>query len=436
MEEYKKILAEYIKFKSISADKEFLPGIYSCVKFLKELFEKNGLKTKIIEGYENPLVYGEYNANKKETVLIYGHYDVQPAKKEDGWKNDPFVLYEDEKKFYGRGTADNKGQNLIHLYTIFKLLKENNLGYNIKIILEGNEETGSNKLEKFLKDYKNLLQADLVLISDGEIVKNIPIIDAGFRGVINLELEIKTAKKDFHSGLYGGVLPNALHEMIKILNTFFDKEDRVLIKGFYEKIDKIDKEIIKLNKKLLFNEKKFKKETGVKKLFNKDLDFYTKTGLWATIQLTGLSGGYFGEGFRNAIPHSALAKINIRFVEKQNAKGIVKKIKSHLKKVIPHYVNYELRVKEISPAVKLDLNNSYIKKAKEVLKKVFKKDPVFKFSGGGLPIVFYFKNILKVPQVLVSLANEDCNMHSVNENFDKKLIQKGLEFSYLFLKNG
>jgi acetylornithine deacetylase/succinyl-diaminopimelate desuccinylase-like protein len=435
MEEYRKILAEYIKFKSISTDKEFLPEIYSCVKFLKELFEKNGLETKIIEGYDNPLVYGEYDANKKETVLIYGHYDVQPAKKEDGWKEDPFVLYEDEKKFYGRGTADNKGQTLIHLYTIFKLLKENNLGYNIKIILEGNEETGSNKLEKFLRDYKGLLKSDFVLISDGEIVGSIPILDSGFRGVINLELEVKTANRDFHSGLYGGVLPNALHEIIKILNTFFDKEDRVLIKGFYEKIEKIDKEIIRLNKKLPFNEKKFKKETGVKKLFTKDLDFYTKTGLWATIQLTGLSGGYFGEGFRNAVPHSALAKINIRFVEKQEAKEIVKKIKSHLKKVAPSYVNYKLRVKEIAPAVKLDLNNPYTKKAKEVLKKVFKKEPVFKFSGGGLPIVFYFKNILKVPQVLVPLANEDCNMHSINENFDKKLIQKGLEFSYFFLKN-
>jgi len=434
MQEYKKILAEYIKLKSISTDKNFLPEIYECVKFLKNLLEKNNFQTKIIEGYGNPLVYGEFNRGKKETVLIYGHYDVQPAKKEEGWKEDPFVLFEDKERFYGRGVADNKGQNLIHLYTLFKLIQENNLGYNIKIILEGNEETGSDKLENFLKKYKNLLKVNFVLISDGEIVENIPIIDAGFRGVINLELELKTANRDFHSGLYGGVLPNALHETIKILSTFFGKEDKILINGFYGKIEKIKKEIIKANKKLPFDEKKFKKETGVKKLFVKDLDFYTKTGLWSTIQLTGICGGYFGEGFRNAVPHSALVKINIRFVEKQKEKEIIKKIKNHLKKFIPSYVDYELRVKESAPSVKLDLNNHYIKKAKEILRKVFKKEPVFKFSGGGLPIVFYFKNILKVPQVLVPLANEDCNMHSINENFDKKLIQKGLEFSSLFFK--
>jgi len=434
MESFKEILKNYVSFKTVSTDKNYQKEILACVQFLKTILERNSFKTKIISGFGNPLIFGELNNHSSESILIYGHYDVQPAVKEDGWKSDPFTLTEDKNKFYGRGVVDNKGQNLIHLYTFFKLNQENNLGYNIKILLEGNEETGSEKLEKFLKTYKNLLKADSILISDGEIVDHLPILDAGFRGVINLELNFQTAKYDFHSGLYGGVIPNSLHETIKILNTFFDKEDKILIKGFYQKIEPIDKKTILNNKKLPFNEKKFKKTSGIKKLFTQDLDFYTKTGLWATLQLTGISGGYTGEGFRNSVPAKTKVKINIRFVEKQEVGEIIRSLKQHLKKTVPPYVSYKLKVKEIAPAVKLDLNNKYIKKAKEILKIVFKREPVFKFSGGGLPIVSYFKNILKIPQVLVPLANEDCNMHSVNENFDKKLIDKGLQFSYLYFK--
>lgn len=434
MENFKEILKKYLSFKTVSTDKNYQKEILACVQFLKTLLEKNKFKTKIISNFGNPLVLAELNNQAKETILIYGHYDVQPAAKEDGWRNDPFSLFEDKNKFYGRGVVDNKGQNLIHLYTLFKLNQENNLGYNIKVLLEGNEETGSEKLEKFLRTYKNLLKADAILISDGEIVDHLPIIDAGFRGVINLEITFQTAKYDFHSGLYGGIIPNSLHETIKILSTFFDSTDKVLINGFYKGIEPIDKKIILNNKKIPFDENKFKKTSGIKKLFTQDLDFYTKTGLWATLQLTGLSGGYTGEGFRNSVPAKTIVKINIRFVENQSVKEIIKSLKQHLKKVSPPYVKYKIKVKEIAPAVKLELNNKYVQKAKELLKIVFKQEPIFKFSGGGLPIVAYFKKILKIPQVLVPLANEDCNMHSVNENFDKKLIEKGLKFSYLYFK--
>ncbi|MER3581595.1 MAG: hypothetical protein C4347_01975 [Patescibacteria group bacterium] len=436
MDEFKSLLKDYVSFKTISTDKNFLNEIKNCSQWLANLFAKNKFNVKVIEGFGNPIILAEYIFDKsKKTCLIYGHYDVQPANLNEGWRNDPFVLLEDKNKFYARGVADNKGQNLIHIFSISQLKKENKLNYNIKFLIEGNEETGSEKLPLFIKKFKNLLKSDFVLISDGEIVNNIPIIDSGFRGVVNFSLIIKTANKDFHSGLYGGAIPNSVHEAIKILSKLFKNEDEIRIKDFYKGI-KLKKEIIENNKKLPFNIKKFKKENNLKKLFIKNLDFYSKTGLWPTLQITGIAAGYYGEGYRNAIPAETLIKFNLRFLENQNVNELKKSIKNFFREKIPNYVNYELKFEDFAPSVSLDLKNEYIQRAKDILKSVFKKEAVFKFSGGTLPIVYYLKNILKVPQVLVPLANEDCNMHSINENFNKSLIEKGLLFSKLFFSNG
>ena len=222
MEEYRDILSKLVSFKSISTNDNFIDDIENIVNFLENLFKQFGFYVEIIRGYSNPIVYASYVVDESyKTALIYGHYDVQPASIEDGWFSEPFNLTEKDNRFYARGVADNKGQFLVYLITITNLIKTNNLKYNIKFIIEGNEESGSPNLHKFLEDYKETLKSDFVLFSDGELTSGVPTIDIGFRGVLNLTLTIQTSQKDNHSGLYGGAVPNPVVVFADIVSKIY-----------------------------------------------------------------------------------------------------------------------------------------------------------------------------------------------------------------------
>lgn len=433
MEAYKDFLKEFIAFKSVSTDSSFLDGINSTVEFLVSSFKENGFEVETIDGFGNPIVLANYKAEgASETCLIYGHYDVQPAKLEEGWDSEPFDLVEKNERLYARGAVDNKGQVAVHIVTAFELIKAGKLKYNLKFMIEGNEETGSPKLEDFIKENKEKLAADFVLISDGEINGDTPIIESGFRGGINLTLTIKTASSDVHSGIYGGAIPSSAHELVKFLNTLFDSENKILIPSFYDHVDEIDSEIIENNKKLPYSHEELERITGVKKLLTEGFDIYTQTGLRPTIQVTGIESGYIGEGYKNAIPMKSSARLNFRLVKSQDPWKIAELFKSFVKENLPEYVDFDITVDDIYSGVKIDLNNNFVKRASEVLSKAFGKEVLYKFSGGGLPIVTYIDELLKMPAVLVPIGNEDCNMHGANENFDLKILYKALEFSKSF----
>lgn len=426
--EYLGLLKEFVSIKSVSTDIAFKDDLIKCSDWLQTLLKKSGLETKVIKGFGNPIVLAKTKPKKDlETILIYGHYDVQPASKSDGWKTEPFKLTEISKRLYGRGVSDNKGQILMHIYSISKLLKENLLGYNIIFLIEGDEESGSGKLKDFIKKYRKELKCDCIVISDGELGSgNAPALEASFRGVSNVEIRVKTAKDDMHSGLFGGAVPNGAEELAKLLSKIHSKDKVVAVPNFYTKLD--------IESKDKTNTNALKKITGTKIIFAESFsDYENKTGLMPTIEVTTISSGYQGEGFRNSVPAKAVAKINIRSAPNQDPDELTKKLKKFLFDNKPEYLDLEFLENESTFGAELDLENKFASKAKELLVKIFKKDLKIKHSGGTLPIVNDFKEILQTKQVMIPLANEDCGMHSASENLRIDVLEKGLEFSYKFL---
>ncbi len=434
LEIYKKLLSELIKFKSVSTDPTAKGEMAAAGQWLKKIFEAKGFKVNILEGYGNPVIVASLVVDPIfKTCLIYGHYDVQPASLEEGWLSEPFELNERDGRIYGRGATDNKGQFLIHVASIFDLLEKKQLGYNIKFMLEGDEETGSPFLEKLITDNQELLAADLAMVSDGEVVGDWPVIETGFRGGFNSTLMIRTAAMDLHSGLYGGAAPSAAHVLAKFVANLFNDKNEVVVPGFYDGVDAIDAATVANNKTLPFDQAEYEKITGCKTLLMElGMNFYSQTGLRPTIQATTLVSGYLGDGYRNGIPATASVKLNFRLVKSQDPLKVAELFRNYLKTALPTYAEYDFQVKDPYEGIKLNTENEYVKKAVAVWETVAGKKPLFKYVGGGLPIVTLFNDVLKVAQVVTPLANEDCAMHAVQENIKIANVERGLAFSQKF----
>jgi acetylornithine deacetylase/succinyl-diaminopimelate desuccinylase-like protein len=434
---YQSLLRPLIEIKSISTDKAFKSKMLDTAEYLQSIFDSRGFDVEIIEDYGNPIVVASFEQDPElETCLIYGHYDVQPADEKDGWDSEPFEVRDDGERLYARGIVDNKGQVLIHIASIFQLIEEDKLGYNIKFMIEGDEETGSPKIESFMKDHNDKLRCDFFLISDGEIIGENPVLDAGFRGGANTTLTIRTAKTDVHSGIFGGAIPSAAHEASTFVASLFNEFNQVTIPGFYDNVDEISDEIRKNNQSMPFSLKELEESVGVKSLKKEmDIDFYSQIGLRPTIQVTGLESGYNKDGYRNGIPCEARVKINFRLVQSQGTEKVLELYREYISNNLPDYCDWDLQEHDIHSAAKIDLDNKYIQKAKEELNKAFGKEPFFAFSGGGLPIVTLYQEYLEAPGVLAGLGNQDCNMHGINENFKIGILKKGLIFSTNFFSD-
>lgn len=423
---YLTLLKEFLAFPSISTDPQYQEAMLSTAQWLQQTFQSHNFNSQIVTGYSNPIVLSTYITDPTyPTCLIYGHYDVQPASQDEGWQSDPFQLKITDTHLYGRGVIDNKGQVLIHIAAIFELISQQKLRYNIKFMLEGNEETGSPDLAKFIRDYEQELRADFILISDGEITADHPIVELGFRGGFNSTLTISTATNDLHSGIYGGAAPNAAFEMTKLLSKLFDSQNRITIAGFYDAVEALDGRM-----QIPFDQAAYTHITGAKALLTEpDIDFHNQVGLRPTVQVTGLQSGYTGEGYRNSIPHQATAKINARLVQKQNPQAIVELLRNWISSNLPDYVQHQFQVSDPYQGIKLDLDNPYIHKAVNLLEKAYSQTVYYKYSGGGLPVVTTFHQVFGVPQLLIPFANEDCAMHGANENFNLELARKAYQFS-------
>ena len=433
-EQYKSLLSELVKFKSVSTDASFLSEIQATVGWYKKLFQDNGFTVQVVEGHDNPLIVADYVADSSlKTVLVYGHYDVQPASKEEGWDSEPFALSERNGRLYARGVIDNKGQHLVHVVNVFKHIHNKTLGYNIKFLIEGAEEIGSPNLERFIKENRKFLKADFVLLSDGEISGNMPNIEIGFRGIFNATLNIKVGNVDLHSGMYGGFAPNAIHELAKIISKFYTEDNRISEDELYLESAPITKEILENNKNIPFFQEEYEKITGKRKFFTENnLDFYTKTGLLPSIEVTGIQSGYAGEGYRNAIPHKALAKINVRLSPTQDPQRVFASFKKFLKKITPDYIDWDINCDQSGKGVFVEVDNEHVAGAKKILETVWQKPVALKYVGGSLPIITFFKDNLDLPTLSIPLVNEDCNMHGANENFELSYLEKAMEFSKIF----
>lgn len=438
-EVYNSLIKEYISFRSISTLNS-IGEINKTVKWLENLFRLNGFEAEIIKGFDNPIIISEKFINKSyPTILIYGHYDVQPASEEE-WGTDPFMVRNENGRLYARGIVDNKGQMLVHLVSVIQLLKEKQLRFNIKFLIEGNEETGSPNIGKLLKKYKNRLKSDLILISDSALLKNHPTIEMSLRGVFNSTLVIKTSDKDLHSGLFGGAVPNSAQIASNYINNLRDKKGLVNITGFYDNVVKPDEKYLRLTSSIPFRLENFNRLTGTKKVILEDgHNFYSQSGMRPTLEVTGIESGYTGKGYRNSIPSETIIKFNFRLVPNQEPEEILDKFKEFTNNTLPDYVDFEfLKPEKTEGSVKpvmLNTENIHTRKAINLLEKIYQKNVLYDFNGATLPIVVDFINILKTDLLMVALANEDCNMHAKDENFDLQSLEKALEFSYKFLKS-
>jgi acetylornithine deacetylase/succinyl-diaminopimelate desuccinylase-like protein len=433
--DYADQLAPFIKIKSISTDRAYKEEIQQAVAWLEAYFEKNGFtkQTYSLES-NNPLVFAEYTVSPKlPTILIYGHYDVVPVTDSKMWDSDPFELFSRGDRLYGRGISDNKGQTFIHLHTISKLINTYKLAWNVKVLLEGNEETGNSELAEFIQNNGELLKSDYVLVSDGPAIKNVPTLEASLRAAYDITLTLTTGKRVMHDGLFGGAVPNAAHEAANLISKFNDANNQIQIEGMYEEVDPISKTQKELAEELIEDETEFAKEIGVKSLVKPDsMPFYTQTGLQPSLQVSGMKAGYTKQGYGGIIPHEAVIKLNLRMVQSQEPSRVIELFNKFVAEQLPNYVEYSIDYEPANQPVKIDINKPIFKHVQDLVVKAYGDRALIRYVGGSIPVVADFQHLLKTDSIVLSLGNEDSNIHGPNENMTKERIINGLKFSRLF----
>jgi acetylornithine deacetylase/succinyl-diaminopimelate desuccinylase-like protein len=374
-----------------------------------QLFETSG----------HPIVFGEWlGAPGKPTILLYGHYDVQPVDPVDLWKSPPFELTERDGNLFARGSADDKGQVFIHLKAIESCLKnEGSLPVNIKLIIEGEEEVGSANLDGFLQEKKELLRADLVLISDTPMfAKGVPSVCYALRGLAYMEVEVTGPNTDLHSGSFGGSVHNPIQALSEMIASLHDKNGRVTVKGFYDDVRPLTKAERTSFKKLPWSDKRYARQLGLKALYG-EKGYSTLERFWArpTLECNGVWGGYIGEGAKTVIPAKAFAKISMRIVPDQRSADIARLFEKHFKRIAPKTVSVSVRALHGGEPAVTPIESWGVQAAVSALEKGFGKKPLYQREGGSIPIVVQFKKILGLDTVLLGFGLPDENAHAPNE---------------------
>lgn len=401
-------------------------GIAETSEMLKGMMEEIGIKTKLIPTDGYPVVYGEIINNPDAfTLLIYGHYDVQPPEPIDEWDSPPFEPTIRDGRIYCRGAGDNKGQLMAQLLAIETY--QNVIGklpINVKFVFEGEEENGSPHLASFVEKHKELLKADLVYTSDGPMHDSgAPFVLLGVRGLLYIELNAKGADWDNHSGNKGNVVPNPAWELIDLLKTMRDDAGRVLIEGFYDDVRQPTPKEIELIKSLPFNREELAEQVGYKELDMSGEEYYRKLTLEPTINIAGFTSGYGGEGSKTIIPATATVKMDMRLVVDQDPEDIFKKFKRHVKK---HAPNVEVSNLGMMDPSRTDADLSIVETIKRAVEKAYEQPPVMQPSMGGSLPDYVWTKILDTPSVVVPYANFDEANHSPNENIGLKNFFDGI----------
>lgn len=433
---YLKLLGEFVNFKTISTDKSFQPEMERSVLWLEKLFSGRGFQVTCIRGKgHNPVVIAKYVKDPKlQTVLVYGHYDVQPASREDGWRSDPFVLKQVKDRFVARGVVDNKGQILAHMVAVFDAVEEGRISVNATFIIEGNEESGNPHLSKIIKKYKKLLVCDLILVSDGEMIGRNPTLDVSFRGGGNMRVVYQTSSNDRHSGLFGGSIPNAALELAKVLAKI-KVDNKVSFDSFYVSTLQVSSKQKKANRRLA-DLLPIAEVADVRAILTEvGLDAHSQIGLRPTIEVSGFSSGYTGVGFKNIIPAKAEARLNIRTVHPQSSAKVMREVERFIKRETPAYVRVLIEREVHGDPIFIDSDHERARSIKGLLRQTYGREVLCQSVGGSIPVVADFKSILQKPMVLVPLSNHDCNMHGVGENFSKYHINKALEFAAILWRS-
>jgi len=431
-------LKELLRFPSISADPAYDKYILNCSKWLKDHLKKIGLrKTELIQSGKHPIVYSEYiSDNSAPTILIYGHYDVQPPDPLDLWKSDPFDPIIENNLIIARGAVDDKGQMFIILKAIETLLKtKGDLPYNLKLVLEGEEECGSTSLFEFIKNNREKLKANIALACDTAMLsENIPAITISLRGIFYAELFVKTSNRDLHSGVYGGATANPLNVISDLMGKIKDDQGKVIIPGFYDNVVELDvKEKADISQ-IPFDENEwFGLIEGSRIKTENGCSIIEATTRRPSFDVHGIRGGYTGEGLKTVIPSEASVKFSFRLAPNQNPDKILKSMKTFLNVHIPDTVKYELRVLGTADPVLIDKDNIFLTKAVDALEKTFNTKAFLIGTGGSLPIVTSIKEDLKIDTILMGFGLDEDGAHAPNESFSLNRFKKGIESLTRFL---
>ncbi|ANF98106.1 dipeptidase [Paenibacillus bovis] len=424
-------LKEWLSIPSISALSEHKPDMLRAAEWLAATLTRAGLENvKVNETAGHPIVTADHlHAPGKPTVLVYGHYDVQPVDPLNLWETPPFEPTIRGDKLFARGATDDKGQVFLHIKAVEAILKqEGSLPVNIKFCIEGEEEISSANLPGFLEANSEALAADAVLISDTSLLeRGKPAISTGLRGLCSLEIAINTANTDLHSGSFGGGVPNALHAMVELLATLHDRDGKVLVDGFYDDVLPLSEEMRAEFVKQDFNEQQLQSDLGLEALHGEEgYSFVERVGARPTLELNGVYGGFQGEGTKTVIPKEAHAKITCRLVADQNPQDVLDKIITHLEAVKPNGAKLTITPGEKARAFNIDPSGELLQKAADAYAAVYGTRALFTKDGGSIPIVEEFSRVIAPTVVLMGFGLPDENLHAPNEHFNLENFDKGM----------
>jgi len=414
-------LKEFLRIPSVSAKSEHKADIEAAARWVAEKLKAAGLENvEIVPTKMHPIVYGEsLQASGKPTILFYGHYDVQPAEPLELWTTPAFEPAVRDNNLFGRGTADDKGQVHIHIKALEALLRTNGkLPINIKVMIEGEEEVGSVSLWNFVKENRQRLKADALVVSDTSMLaKGVPSVTYGLRGLNYYQVELTGAAQDLHSGVFGGAVPNPITILAETIAKLHDQNFHVMVPGFYSDVAELSKSERKALNSLPWKEKQFRKTVGAPELCG-EKGYTIIERLWArpTLELNGIWGGYTGEGAKTVIPSKAFAKFSTRLVPNQDPRKIARQVERHIRKLLPKTVKCKFEVLSTGKPWVAPYTAPIFQKALQALEQGFGKKAVFIREGGSIPFVTQMYDTFKVPCVLMGFGLPDENAHAPDEH--------------------
>src|SRR5690554_1644167 len=431
-------LFDLIRIPSVSSQSKHKADMEKVAQHWKEILLSAGAdRAEVMPTEGNPVVFGEKLVDPSfPTVLVYGHADVMPVEPLDLWHSNPFEPEIREGKIYARGADDDKGQSFMHAKAFKYLVKNDLLKVNVKFLIEGEEEIGSPSLPAFCEAHKELLAADVILVSDTSMIApDIPSITTGLRGIAYWEVEVTGPEMDLHSGLFGGAVANPINVLSKMIAQLTDADGRITIPQFYDDVIEISTEERKKMAEAPYDEAAYKSAIGVQELFGeKGYTTNERTGIRPSLDVCGVWGGYIGEGAKTVLPSKAYAKVSTRLVPNQDHKKITQLFKSYFESVAPPYVKVKVTPLHGGQGYVCPINMPAYQAAENAYQKVYGKKPIPVRSGGSIPIISDFENILGVKSLLMGFGLESDAIHSPNENFPVDQFLKGIETIVAFYK--
>ncbi|MEZ4916114.1 MAG: dipeptidase [Chitinophagales bacterium] len=422
-------LIDLLKIPSISADKKYSESVHKTADFVATKLKEAGAdKVEICPTAGYPVVYGEKIVNPKlPTILVYGHYDVQPPDPLELWTSPPFEPIIKDEKIYARGASDDKGQMYMHLKAFELMMKNGGVPCNVKFMIEGEEEVGSDNLETFVRANTEKLACDVVLISDTALISlEHPSITTGLRGLSYLEVEVTGPNRDLHSGIYGGAVANPINVLADMIASLHDKQGKITIPGFYDDVAEVSQAERNAMNSAPFSLDDYKKHLNINAVSGEE--GYTtleRTSIRPTLDVNGIWGGYIGEGAKTVLPSKAYAKISMRLVPNQSSKKITELFKKHFELIAPSSVKVKITPHHGGEAAVTPTNSIAYKAAEKAMETTFMKTPIPLRSGGSIPIVTMFEQVLGIKTVLMGFGLDSDAIHSPNEHFAIENYLKG-----------